>query len=36
MRELTGPMADKFAGCYDPAVVKVYREELDKVHAPVR
>ena len=30
MRELTAPVADKFAASYDPALVKLYREELDK------
>jgi len=36
MRELTKPVAEKFAGSYDQAVVKVYRTELEKVHATVR
>jgi hypothetical protein len=36
MRALTGPVADKAAGCDDPADVKVYHEELDKAHAIVR
>lgn len=36
MRELTKPVADKFAGTYDPAVVRVYRAELEKVHATIR
>jgi len=31
MRELTKPVADKFAASYDPAVVKIYRAEMDKV-----
>jgi tripartite ATP-independent transporter DctP family solute receptor len=36
MRELTKPVADKFAASYDPAVVQVYRAELDKAHASFR
>ena len=36
MRELTKPVADKFAASYDPAVVQVYRGELDKAHAAFR
>jgi tripartite ATP-independent transporter DctP family solute receptor len=36
MRELTQPVADKFAATYDPAVVQVYRAELEKVRASVR
>jgi tripartite ATP-independent transporter DctP family solute receptor len=32
MRELTKPVADKFAASYDPAVVKIYRAEMDKVN----
>jgi tripartite ATP-independent transporter DctP family solute receptor len=36
MRELTKPVADKFAASYDPAVVKVYRAEMDKVQAANR
>lgn len=35
MRELTKPVADKFAASYDPAVVKVYRAEIDKVRAAI-
>ena len=35
MRELPQPVANQFAASHDPAVVKVYREELDKVHAIV-
>jgi tripartite ATP-independent transporter DctP family solute receptor len=33
MRDLTRPVAEKFAASWDPAVVKVYRAELEKVHA---
>jgi tripartite ATP-independent transporter DctP family solute receptor len=33
MRELTKPVADKFAASYDPAVVKIYRAELEKAQA---
>lgn len=36
MRELTTPVGEKFAASYDQSVVKVYRAELDKVHATVR
>ena len=36
MRELTQPVAEKFAASYDPAIVKVYRAELEKVRASVR
>jgi len=36
MRELTKPVAEKFAGTYDQDVVKVYRAELEKVRATVR
>ncbi|MEJ5991292.1 TRAP transporter substrate-binding protein [Ramlibacter sp. PS3R-8] len=36
MRELTAPVAEKFASTYDPAVVKLYRAELEKVRATVR
>jgi TRAP-type C4-dicarboxylate transport system substrate-binding protein len=36
MRELTKPVADKFAASYDQAVVQVYRAELEKVRATVR
>ncbi|HEX4327789.1 MAG TPA: TRAP transporter substrate-binding protein [Burkholderiales bacterium] len=36
MRELTKPVADKFAASYDPAVVKIYRAEMDKVQAANR
>ncbi|WP_295522123.1 TRAP transporter substrate-binding protein [uncultured Pseudacidovorax sp.] len=36
MRELTKPVGEKFAASYDQSVVKVYRAELDKVHASVK
>lgn len=36
MRELTNPVAEKFASSYDPAIVKIYRAEMDKVHATIR
>lgn len=36
MRDLTKPVAEKFAASYDPAVVKIYRAEMDKVHAAIR
>lgn len=36
MRELTAPVADKFAASYDPGVVKLYREELDKARTAAR
>jgi tripartite ATP-independent transporter DctP family solute receptor len=32
MRELTRPVADKFAATYDPALVKLYRDEMDRIH----
>jgi tripartite ATP-independent transporter DctP family solute receptor len=36
MRELTKPVAEKFAASYDQSVVKVYREQLAKVHETIR
>lgn len=36
MREMTKPVADKFAASYDPALVKLYRDEMAKVHGPAR
>jgi TRAP-type transport system periplasmic protein len=36
MQELTRPVAEKFEASYDPAVVKVYREEIAKVRTTVR
>jgi len=36
MRELTAPVTEKFAASYDPAVVKLYRSELEKVQSIVR
>jgi TRAP-type transport system periplasmic protein len=36
MRELTQPVAEKFAASYDPAAVRVYRTEIDKVRASIR
>jgi tripartite ATP-independent transporter DctP family solute receptor len=36
MRELTAPVAAKFAASYDPAIVKLYRDELAKAHAAAR
>lgn len=33
MRDLTKPVADKFAASYDPAIVKIYRAELGKALA---
>lgn len=36
MRELTQPVAEKFAATYDPATVKLYKEEIEKVRASVR
>ena len=35
MRELTQPVANKFAASYDPAVVKTYRTEIEKVRAAI-
>ncbi len=31
MRELTAPVIEKFAASYDPATVKLYRSEMDKL-----
>lgn len=36
MRELTKPVSEKFADSYDPALVKIYRTEMDHVHATIR
>lgn len=36
MRELTKPVADKFAASYDPAVVNIYRAEIEKVRASIQ
>jgi len=36
MRELTKPMADKFAASYDPALVQLYRSEPAKVQASIQ
>ena len=36
MRELTAPVADKFAATYDPATVKLYRTELEKARGAFR
>ena len=36
MRELTAPVAEKFAASYDPALVKLYRQELQKSLAAQR
>lgn len=33
MRQSTVPVIDKFAATYDPALMKIYREEMDKIHA---
>jgi len=35
MRELTQPVAEKFAASYDPSVVKIYRTEIEKVRATI-
>ncbi|HTP74510.1 MAG TPA: TRAP transporter substrate-binding protein [Burkholderiaceae bacterium] len=32
MREIARPVTEKFAASYDPAMVKLYRDELAKVH----
>jgi tripartite ATP-independent transporter DctP family solute receptor len=36
MHELTKPVTDKFAASYDPAIVKIYRSEMEKIHAASR
>jgi tripartite ATP-independent transporter DctP family solute receptor len=36
MRDLTKPVVDKFAATYDQAAVKLYRAEMDKVHASIK
>ena len=36
MRELTKPVADKFAASYDQAIVTIYRAEIDKVRASIK
>lgn len=33
MRASTTPVVDKFAASYDPALMKIYREEMDKIHS---
>ncbi|WP_038216573.1 TRAP transporter substrate-binding protein [Xenophilus azovorans] len=35
MREVTKPVADKFAATYDPALVELYRAEMKKIHETV-
>jgi TRAP-type C4-dicarboxylate transport system substrate-binding protein len=36
MRDLTRPVVEKFAASYDQAAVKLYRAEMEKVHANIR
>ena len=36
LRELTTPVADKFAATYDPALVQLYRAEMQKIHGAAR
>jgi TRAP-type transport system periplasmic protein len=36
MRELTQPVAEKFAASYEPATVRIYRAEIDKVRPAIR
>jgi len=36
MREITKPVADKFAASYDKDLVQLYRSEMQKVHATVK
>ncbi|MCW5654570.1 TRAP transporter substrate-binding protein [Hydrogenophaga sp.] len=36
MRELTKPVADKFAASYDQAIVNIYRTEIEKVRAGIK
>jgi len=35
MREITKPVADKFAATYDPALVQLYRSEMQRIPATV-
>ena len=32
MRALVKPVTDKFAASYDPAIVKLYNDELARIH----
>lgn len=36
MREATKPVADKFAASYNPDLVKLYRSEMERIHAAGR
>jgi len=36
MRELTAPVGEKFAATYDPAMVSLYRSEIEKARASAR
>jgi TRAP-type transport system periplasmic protein len=36
MRELTQPVAEKFAASYEPVTVRIYRAEIDKVRAAIQ
>ncbi len=36
MREITKPVADKFAASYDPALVQLYRSEMQRIQATVQ
>lgn len=36
MRDLTQPVAEKFASTYDQSVVKIYRSEIEKVRAAIK
>jgi hypothetical protein len=36
MREITKPVADKFAASYDKDLVQLYRTEMQKIQSTVR
>ena len=36
MREITKPVADKFAATYDPALVQLYRSEMSRIQSTVK
>lgn len=36
LRARTQPVADKFAAQYDPALVKLYRSEMERIRATVK
>ena len=36
MRELTKPVSDKFAATYDPALVNLFKSEMERIAPPAR